>query len=223
MWAFFYTCIFVVGAWLPLVVCHWRLHGVVNWLQVALTLFNAVNLMICLWENALFLHRDHIRATYEGFKKKFGNRRFPTPVCFFEDITLGQALSYKYWSIIWSTYSLLDPSYSSQTSFGFWIDTGNGITTLLPTALLSVAVTWDVTAWVSVRALGVVGLVVNYQMLYGTVLYFSNYCLNGYYKKTAWEYVAMVCVANGIWVFFPGAWMWACWDMIMTDSLQLFR
>lgn len=27
-------------------------------------------------------------------------------------------------SVIWSTYSLLDPSYSSQTSFGFWIDTG---------------------------------------------------------------------------------------------------
>ena len=33
--------------------------------------------------------------------------------------------------------SLLDPSYVSSTSFGFWIDTGNGITTLVPTLLLS--------------------------------------------------------------------------------------
>jgi len=39
--------------------------------------------------------------------------------------------------ILWSTYSLLDPSYVSTTSFGFWIDTGNGITTLVPTLLLS--------------------------------------------------------------------------------------
>ena len=55
-----------------------------------------------------------------------------------------------------------------QTSFGFWIDTGNGVVTMIPTALLSYGATWDVPG-VSARALGVVGLVFNYQMLYGTV------------------------------------------------------
>jgi hypothetical protein len=38
-------------------------------------------------------------------------------------------------------------------------------------------VTWDVPG-LSARALGVIGIMVNYQMLYGTILYFSNYCYN---------------------------------------------
>jgi len=42
---------------------------------------------------------------------------------------------------------------------------------------LMCGVTWDVPG-LSARALGVIGIVVNYQMLYGTVLYFSNYCYN---------------------------------------------
>ena len=49
----------------------------------------------------------------------------------------------------------------------------------------------------SPRALGVVGLVFNYQMLYGTVLYFSNYCLNRYYEKTPASLVSVVFIANG--------------------------
>jgi hypothetical protein len=49
MIAFAYTCLFVVGAWAPFVCMHWRVHGVVRPLHAVLTLFNAVNLMICLW------------------------------------------------------------------------------------------------------------------------------------------------------------------------------
>lgn len=82
--------------------------------------------------------------------------------------------------------------------------------------------TYDIPG-LSARALGVIGLVFNYQMLYGTVLYFSNYCLNRYYEKTPWSLVSVVVVANGIWVVGPLAWMWACWDMIRTDSVAIFR
>ena len=94
--------------------------------------------------------------------------------------------------------------------------------TMLPTAMLSYGATWDIPG-VSARALGVVGLVFNYQMLYGTVLYFSNYCLNRYYEKTPGSLVSVVVVANGIWIAFPAAWMWACWKMIETDSVALLR
>ena len=222
MLAFFYTCIFVVGAWVPFVYHHHLVHGVVNPLHVALTLFNAINLLICLWENALFLHRGKVRRVYNQLKKKHGDRTLPSPMCLFENITLGQAFSYEYWSIIWSTYSLLDPSYANQTSFGFWIDSGNGVVTLPPTLLLSYAATWNI-PWLSARAIGIVGIIFNYQMLYGTVLYFCNYCLNGYYVKTAPANVGVVAAANGIWIGFPLAWMWACWRMIETDSFAVLR
>ena len=54
--------------------------------------------------------------------------------------------------------------------------------TLPPTLLLSYAATWNI-PWLSARAIGVVGIIFNYQMLYGTVLYFCNYCLNGYSRQ----------------------------------------
>ena len=51
----------------------------------------------------------------------------------FRGISLSEALSLKTWASIWSTYAMIDPSYADTRSFGFWIDTGNGISTLIPT------------------------------------------------------------------------------------------
>ena len=227
MLAFFYTCIFVCAAWLPFVWYQREIHGVVNVTHCALTLFNAVNLLICLWENALFIHRKRVRRVYLEFKKRVGDRNFPSPLCLFEHITVAQALSYEYWSVIWSTYSLLDPSYSDQKSFGFWIDSGNGVVTVLPTLLLSWIATYDELPCglgpLSPKFIGAVGMVFNWQMLYGTLLYFGNYLLNRYYAKTSRWYVAVVCVANGIWICFPAWWMLTCWGMIETNSFAALR
>lgn len=119
MLAFFYVSAYVVGLWAPFVAFHWHLHGP-SLLQAALALFNAINVLICMWEISLFVHRHHVKRTYEQLRAKWGDRKLPVPMCLFEDITLRQALSLKHWSIIWSTYSLLDPSYSQHTSWGFW-------------------------------------------------------------------------------------------------------
>jgi hypothetical protein len=54
------------------------------------------------------------------------NGELPRPMILFQDITLDQAISLEFWSTIWSTYALMDPAYQDCTSFGFWIDTGNG-------------------------------------------------------------------------------------------------
>lgn len=58
---------------------------------------------------------------------------------------------------------------------------------------------------------------------HGEVLYFSNYCLNRYYDKTPASLVSVVVVANGIWIAFPAAWMWVCWNMIAADGVALLR
>lgn len=100
------------------------------------------------------------------------------------------------------------------------VDTGNGIVTLVPTVLLSFGATWDV---VDPLVLGVVGIVFNYQMAYGTVIYFSNYCYNEYYKGASTAMVWVVILANVIWIVFPGMWMAACWEIIRTGSLGVLR
>ena len=228
MLAFFYVSAFVVGAWAPFVWAHREVHGAVNPAHVALTLFNAVNALICLWEHALFLHRGKIKREHARLKRKHGDRALPKPLCLFEDVSPRQALSYAHWSVIWSQYALLDPSYADQRSFGFWVDSGNGVVTLPATLLLSHAATYAGDDRgdgyvLSTKAVAVLGIVFNYQMLYGTVLYFCNYCLNGYARGASRASVATVIVANAIWIVFPGWWMRVCWDILTTDSFRALR
>ena len=61
------------------------------------------------------------------------------------------------------------------------------------------------------------------QVLYGTVLYFGNYLKNQYYRGTSAAYVGLVVAMNAIWIVFPAAWMWMCWGMIRTGSLDALR
>ena len=123
---------------------------------------------------------------------------------------------------------MLDPSYADQRSFGFWVDSGNGVVTLPATLLLSHAATYAGDDRgdgyvLSTKAVAVLGIVFNYQMLYGTVLYFCNYCLNGYARGASRASVATVIVANAIWIVFPGWWMRVCWDILTTDSFRALR
>jgi len=228
MLAFVYVSAFVVAAWLPFVWFHHAHHGVVNPAHVTLTLFNAVNLLICVWEHALFLYRAEILREHKKLKVKHcakGKRALPSPLCLFENITLRQALSHKHWSVIWSQYSLLDPSYADPKSFGFWIDTGNGIVTLPATLLLSYHPTFydaDVSLW-QPRTVGVIGMIFNYQMLYGTVLYFASYRLNRYHEGASRATVMIVIAANAVWFVFPGWWMAVCWEIVQTNTWDALR
>lgn len=62
---------------------------------------------------------------------------------------------------MWSTYSLYDPSYSNRESFGFFIDVGNGWTTLLPSALFMWGITYRL---LDARLLGLMGCLMFYQV-----------------------------------------------------------
>eukprot|EP00218_Dolichomastix_sp_CCMP3274_P014879 CAMPEP_0170136450 /NCGR_PEP_ID=MMETSP0033_2-20121228/3306_1 /TAXON_ID=195969 /ORGANISM="Dolichomastix tenuilepis, Strain CCMP3274" /LENGTH=211 /DNA_ID=CAMNT_0010372163 /DNA_START=84 /DNA_END=716 /DNA_ORIENTATION=+ len=210
MLAFVYVSAFVVALWAPFVGVHAAEHGRMSLTHASLVLFNAINILICLWEQSLFLNRAHIKAEYAKLKKRWG-KRLPQPMCLFEHVSLREALTLKYWGIIWSTYSILDPSYSDQTTFGFWIDTGNGVSALLPSLVLTYAWTWEA---LPARAIGALGLVANWQMLYGTLVYFASYACNARYKGCSSEAVAIVIFANIIWVVFPAWAMVASWDLV---------
>lgn len=83
---------------------------------------------------------------------------------------------------VWAVYSVFDASYSNRQSFGFFVDVGNGVTTIVPTVLLLVGMTahggggFDLP--VSARALGCVGLLTYWQELYGTCVYFFSFIEN---------------------------------------------
>ena len=149
----------------------------------------------------------------------------PSPLCLFEDISLSQALSLKYWSIIFAQYASLDPSYVQHTSWSFWIDVGNGFTTLIPTVALSIAVTGfpvvPLIASISPRTLGVVTVVMNYQMLYGTVFYFVNYRHNRYHEGASAGSRAVVLFANLVWIIGPSAWIIVGLGFVRSNDLTI--
>jgi len=231
-----------------------ELASVIDWKLASLLLFNAVNALICVWEIALWVYRENVQRLHEGYIKKFGDKVrgrareererarvfddsttdpidvalaqvLPSPLCLFEDITLSQALSLKYWSIIFAQYASLDPSYVQHTSWSFWIDVGNGFTTLVPTVALSIAVTGfpvvPLIAAVSPRTLGVVTVVMNYQMFYGTVFYFVNYRHNRYYVGASAMSRAVVLFANLVWIIGPLAWIIVGFGFVRSNTLTI--
>ena len=166
MLAFFYTCIFVVGAWAtPFVYHHHLVHGgVVGSLVIVAA--NIIGSSSC---SERFLLRRWRRGGGGGSTTRVvlvpapvPDRPRRSPAC-----STGPSSGARIPS--WT------PSCRNQTGFGFWIGWDDGVVTLPPTLLLSYTATWNI-PWLSARAIGVVGIIFNYQMLYGTVLYFCNYC-----------------------------------------------
>jgi hypothetical protein len=88
MRAIVYVAAFVCALWIPFVLAETRARtGVDVWRAplgerlraidvplASLLLFNAVNVLICAWEIALWKHRDVVIARHEGYLKKFGDK-----------------------------------------------------------------------------------------------------------------------------------------------------
>jgi len=210
----------VAGTALP-VVLHLREHGVVNVHHVALSFFFWLNAIIAYWELCLFFHRDLVRAQYEGFREQFNGRELDRVIAFFgSPIPLSGILSMRRWAEVWSSYSLFDDGYSDKKSYGFTIDIGNGFSTLLPSLAIPYLITFPL---IPSRALGIVALIFSYQMLYGTILYFTSFIINRRYEGHTFGSLAVfVGLSNGIWTVFP---LWAIalslW-MIYQDSFAIF-
>jgi len=103
---------------------HWQEHGLFNASHAALSFFLPLNILICIWEISLGLNIDFIKSEYQDLNIKCrGNKRLGAVLAFFATpVNLSNLFSLKFWSKVWSTYSLYDPSYSNRESFGFFVD-----------------------------------------------------------------------------------------------------
>jgi len=206
----------VAGTLVP-VGLHYRVHGVVNIHHVAMAAFFWLNTIIALWELCLFARFDVIRERYEDYLERYRGHEFDRVLDFFRArIPLGRVLSPDPWADVWASYALFDESYADNKSFGFFIDVGNGFTTLLPSLLFIYGLTFDL---LGARALGIVGLLISYQMFYGTAVYFASFILNHRYRGHDPKTVALfVGISNGLWAVFPLWAMGLAIEMIYTDS-----
>ena len=200
--------------------------------------FNNLNVLIAFCEIALGKHISYIQGHFQSLKKEYreektGESKKPEYLAGFAYLNMPLSLRDIYdggekWSRMWSTYSLWDPSYSNPESFGFFIDVGNGWSTILPCWLWNFAILFphyftptnegDCSA---VVFLGFIGSCSYWQVLYGTIIYFLSFLWNKRYEnKPLVEVLGFVGFANGIWFFFPIACLWACYQLLLTRDPQ---
>jgi len=233
MWSIVYVAIFVVlfpAAALGLRASYLASHpadasALVSPLHLLIVLYCGVNVLICVWEIALWIHQDRVISLYQGYLKKVNKGSLPSPLFLFKGVALGEALSLRYWADVWGTYSLLDVSYATPGSFGYNIDVGNGYSTLVPTLVLLVAVSDPerLASVASVRQLGFFAALSAWQALYGTLVYFFQYLHQARWRDHNTPMalrIGLVGGTNGFWIIGPAAALWACYHMVMHDSLR---
>jgi hypothetical protein len=201
---------------------HYLTHHLWNLPQILLSFFLSLNILISFWEISLGLYIQQIFTESKLLKKKYYKNEFQAVLEFFySPLTFSTCLSLKHWTKVWSTYSLYDPSYSNQESFGFFVDVGNGWTTLIPSFIYLFGMTWNL---LPPKVMGIMGIIKFYQEFYGTVIYFLSFIFNKRYEgKGLIEISLFVGVSNGLWFVFPLLGMVYSISLIYADNYNVFR
>jgi hypothetical protein len=200
-----------------------------NTLGLSLLFFNNLNILIACCEIVLGKHVNFIQQDFRRLQKQYraGNKEYMAGFAFLlYPLTLRTLFDGPTWAQMWSTYSLWDPSYSNPESFGFFIDVGNGWSTILPCLLWDVAIMCP--QWIHSMEMdtlvGFVGACSYWQVLYGTIIYLLSFLWNRrYVGKPLAEVLGFVGFANGIWFVFPIAALCAAYQILVNkDCSQVF-
>ncbi|MGI9591352.1 MAG: hypothetical protein ACR2P8_08290 [Myxococcota bacterium] len=211
-WLTIWMVVFVGGP----VAAHAAMHGVVNGWQLALSFFLAINLLICIWEISLW-HR--IRDIRRWFHMPIGDGDRPRGNLYTMRISPREFWSTRLWARTWLGYTHWDDGYADPKSCGFAIDVGNGFSTLIPSVLFLIGMTFPI---FSPAVLGIVGLLIFYQKFYGTCLYFFQYLYNRRYRGRPLSGVlGVVGGTNGLWFVFPAFGLYVCVRLILENRFDI--
>lgn len=191
-----------------------------NWLVVALLFFNNLNILIAMCEIALGVHIMFIKDDYKKLKETYKGREMDACIAYLT-MPLPNVFDSKAWSKMWSTYSLYDPSYQNHESFGFFIDFGNGLSTIPPCLLWNYAMAFPTK--VSPLLVGCIGIASYWQVMYGTIVYVLSYCFNKRYQgRNLGEVLGFVGFSNSLWFFFPIIGIYASVCILRDGDMSIF-
>lgn len=202
---------------------HSNMHRLTtNPLATCLIIFNNLNIFISICEICLGYHIRFIQQDYRQRLKLYGNGKEWQGA--FEllrmPLTAREMFHGKTWALMWSTYSLFDPSYQNNESFGFFIDVGNGWTTIPSCVYLNYAILYP--ERVNPLILGCVVIASYWQMLYGTIIYFLSFLFNKRYEGHAgWSIFVFVASTNGVWMIFPSMAIYAAYCILRDGNLSI--
>lgn len=115
---------------------------------------------------------------------------------------------------------MFDGSYADRKTFGFAIDIGNGMSTLIPCLILHFAFTYQV---FPAQIIGIIALLFFYQVTYGTLLYWVSFLLNKRHKLISFNENMLYIVGTNVpWVIFGLIGIYASIMMIIDNNYLVF-
>jgi hypothetical protein len=219
--AWIWIFIVLIGGCVFHIAIHYQYHQVFNLHHIVLAFFLVLNILVNFWELGLYFCRDKVCEEYEATRDRFKGREMTgANQMFVRKIPLLKLFCFSQWTGIWSTYALFDPGYVQRNSFGFIIDVGNGVSTLIPAAIFAFGMTFQI---LPAPVLGIIGVVVFWQMLYGTILYFFQFFYSRrHVGHSVKNIVLFVGASNGMWFIFPIWGIVVSVGMILKDSYSIF-
>lgn len=227
---------FVVWLGVTTVILPLVLKANLNLLAYCCLFFNNLNILIAICEIMLGRHIQFIKDDYQRLRKRYKKgveyqaafAYLTSPLSIHEALfvtTAGQQC----WARMWSTYSLWDPSYQNDESFGFFIDVGNGWSTIPVNVAWNAAMLcpqqWQTPSPQTAAVwLGLIGAASYWQVLYGTIIYLLSFLWNRRYQnKPLLEVLGFVGFANGLWLVFPMFCLYASYQLVVTgDPVAVF-
>jgi hypothetical protein len=212
---------FVVVGTAVTVALHSQRYGALSIGQLLLALFLWLNLLVTFLEISLYLQIKSIKEQYAEFVPAYRGREFDRLMEFVTaPIRWSDVPRPRRWAEGWATYALFDDAYANQKAFGFWVDTGNGFSTLVPSVVFICGLTYD---FLPAQWLGIVGVALFWQKFYGTVIYFWAYVYNSQYAGHARRDVVFVVGLNALWFLGPAWGLVVSISMITSGGFQLVR
>ena len=194
-----------------------------NLIVSSLIFFNNLNIFISICEICLGIHIEFIQKDYQKLREIYKGKELSGCMALFaKPLTISELFQGKTWALMWSTYSLYDPSYQNNESFGFFIDFGNGMSTIIPCLIVNAGMIFP--DKMSHLLVGCVSIAMYWQVMYGTFIYFLSFCFNKRYRFFSMkEMVLFVGCTNGTWVVFPTIGIYAAVCMLSDGNMDIFK
>lgn len=205
---------------IPGIAVRYHLQDGLDPFQFLLSLYFAINLVICYWEICLYFRRDYIEARARYWRNHWNETgRSPAVEFLTTRVPLRQSLSPTVWADVWAAYSMYDSAYADRNTYGFNIDIGNGFVTPIPTIALYVAYAAGVMPAI---AAGIIGAMLFWQWVYASSLYLVSFFVGQ--KRTlvkARDFYVFIVGPNSVWVLIPIVGLYVSIRLILTGDYSV--
>lgn len=177
-------------------------HGNLNAWYCLLSLFFAINVVVCYWEICLFWRRGYIEKRADFWRERRASIGRSAAAEFLASrVPLRNCVSPTLWADIWGTYALYDGSYADRRTYGFHADFANGFFTAIPTLVLHAAFA---VGFLPAVFAGILGVMLFWQWTYMTSVYYVSFYVARRQKLISRsETILYIWGASSPWVIFP--------------------